>query len=114
MTSKASISAEAATAHLVHVIASPQFRNAPRLSRFLSYVVKESLAGRVDRLKGYTIGLEVFDKPEDFDPQTDTIVRMQARVLRQKLDQYYAQDGAKSLYASPLRKDHICQSLPLS
>jgi TolB-like protein len=81
---------------LARVIASPLFCNAPRLSRFLSYVVDEALAGRSDRLKSNAIGLEVFDKPADFDPQTDTIVRVQARALRQKLDQYYAQDGAQA------------------
>jgi len=64
------------------------------MSSFLSYVVTESLAGRIDHLKGYTIGVDVFGKPEGFDPQTDTIVRVQARVLRQKLEQYYAQEGA--------------------
>jgi TolB-like protein len=78
---------------LARIMESRQFCNAPRLSRFLSYVVNESLAGRFDRLKGYTIGLEVFDRPDDFDPQTDTIVRVQARALRQKLGQYYALEG---------------------
>lgn len=95
MKSMTSVPLEIVKAHLERVICSRQFCNAPRLSRFLSYVVEERLAGRVDRLKGYTIGLEVFDRPEDFDPQTDTIVRVQARALRQKLDQYYAQDGAQ-------------------
>lgn len=90
-----SLPREVVQPQLDRIIASRQFCNAPRLSRFLSYVVEESLAERLDRLKGYTIGLEVFDKPEDFDPQTDTIVRVQARALRQKLDQYYAQDGAQ-------------------
>ena len=84
---------EVVQTQLARVIASRQFCNAPRLSRFLTYVVEQCLAGRSDRLKGYTIGLEVFDKDADFDPQTDTIVRVQARALRQKLDQYYAQDG---------------------
>jgi len=79
---------------LARIVASRQFRNAPRLSRFLTFVVEQSLAGRSDQIKGYTIGLEVFDKEDDFDPQTDTIVRVQARALRQKLDQYYRQDGA--------------------
>lgn len=79
---------------LVRIVNSRQFRNAPRLSRFLTFVVEQCLAGRSDQLKGYTIGLEVFDKGTDFDPQTDTIVRVQARALRQKLDQYYTQDGA--------------------
>lgn len=80
---------------LERVIASRHFCNAPRLSRFLSYLVEECLAGRVDRVKGYSIGLEVFDKTDDFDPQTDTIVRVQARALRRKLSQYYAQEGAQ-------------------
>lgn len=75
------------------IVESRHFRNAPRLSRFLTYVVAQSLAGQSDRLKGYTIGLEVFDKDADFDPQTDTIVRVQARALRQKLDEYYLQEG---------------------
>lgn len=90
-----SLPREVVETQLARVIGSRHFCNAPRLSRFLSYVVEESLAGRLDRLKGYTVGLEVFDKPEDFDPQTDTIVRVQARAMRQKLDQYYAQDGAQ-------------------
>lgn len=82
-------------AQLAHITASSGFRNAPRLQRFLTYVVGECLAGRTDRLKGYSIGLEVFDKNESFDPQTDTIVRVQARALRQKLEQYYGHEGAQ-------------------
>lgn len=88
-----SLPKEVVETQLARIVSSRQFCNAPRLSRFLAYVVEEALTGRNDRLKGYTIGLEVFDRPEDFDPQTDTIVRVQARVLRQKLDQYYSQDG---------------------
>ncbi|THH36918.1 hypothetical protein E4Z66_08225 [Aliishimia ponticola] len=83
--------------HLARIADSRQFRNAPRLSRFLIYVVEQSLAGNSDRLKGYSIGLEVFDKEPNFDPQTDTIVRVQARALRQKLEEYYLQDGASDL-----------------
>tara|TARA_R110002096_G_scaffold108686_7_gene237861 strand:+ start:1735 stop:3360 length:1626 start_codon:yes stop_codon:yes gene_type:complete len=88
-----SLPREVIETQLSRIIDSSQFRNAPRLSRFLTYVVDQSLAGRAEHLKGYTIGLEVFDKPDDFDPQTDTIVRVQARALRQKLDQYYSRDG---------------------
>ncbi|GAA6203162.1 hypothetical protein [Aquicoccus sp. SU-CL01552] len=78
---------------LARIIGSREFTNAPRLSRFLTYLVEEALAGRSDHLKGYTIGVDVFDKPADFDPQTDTIVRVQARALRQKLDRYYTQSA---------------------
>ena len=69
------------------------FAKAPRLSLFLTYIVDETLAGRSDRLSGYAIGIDVFDKPEDFDPQVDTNVRVEASRLRRCLDQYYREAG---------------------
>jgi len=69
------------------------FRDTTRMKRFLRYVVEETLEGRGDRLKGYVIGVEVFDRPDDFDPQADTIVRVQAGQLRRRLDLYYADRG---------------------
>lgn len=92
--SVSSLPSKQVQAQLERIAHSRQFRNAPRLSRFLTYVVEQCLAGQSDRLKGYTIGVEVFDKEDDFDPQTDTIVRVQARALRQKLGEYYLQAGA--------------------
>ncbi len=71
------------------------FRDTTRMKRFLSYVVHETLNGNSDLLKGYTIGLEVFDKPDDFDPQADTIVRVQAGQLRRRLELYYGSNGLK-------------------
>lgn len=78
---------------LVRILESDQFAGTTRLNRFLSYLVKQALAGHADALKGYTIGVDVFDRPEDFDPALDTIVRVQAGKLRTRLDLYYAQDG---------------------
>jgi len=78
---------------LNRITAHALFKDTTRMKRFLKYVVNESLEGRDDRLKGYSIGLEVFDRPEDFDPQADTIVRVQAGQLRRRLDLYYADDG---------------------
>lgn len=69
------------------------FRDTTRMKRFLRYVTEETLAGRGGRLKGYVIGVEVFDRPDDFDPQADTIVRVQAGQLRRRLDLYYAERG---------------------
>lgn len=75
------------------ILASSQFAKSARLSRFLSYVVEQSIAGNRAQLKGYTIGIDVFDKDEDFDPHIDTIVRVQAGKMRQRLDLYYADAG---------------------
>jgi adenylate cyclase len=64
-----------------------------RRQRFLEYLVNETLAGRSERLKGYTIALEVFDRPETFDPTVYPLVRIEAARLREKLREYYDTDG---------------------
>ncbi len=75
----------------------PLFRETTRMKRFLRFVVEETLAGRGGRLKGYVIGVEVFDRSDDFDPQADTIVRVQAGQLRRRLDLYYSDRGRSSI-----------------
>ena len=79
---------------LDRILASRQFVDTTRLARFLKYLVDQTLAGNDDALKGYSIGLDVFDKPDDFDPAIDTIVRVQASKLRSRLDLYYATEGS--------------------
>ncbi len=81
---------------LEHICEDPLFVETTRMKRFLRYVVEEALAGRSKRLKGYSIGLEVFDKSDDFDPQMDTIVRVQAGQLRRRLELYYSGSGRDS------------------
>ena len=53
---------------------------------FLSFIVEETLAGRSSQLKGYTIAVAVYGRPERFDPQVDPIVRVEAGRLRRALD----------------------------
>lgn len=50
---------------------------------------KETIAGNSERLKGYTIGVEFFDRGVDFDPNLDAIVRVEIGRLRVKLREYY-------------------------
>jgi tetratricopeptide (TPR) repeat protein len=76
-------------AELQRILASPTFRKAPRHCRFLSFVVWKALAGEAETVKEYLIGLEVFDRPSDYDPGTDPIVRAEARRLRSRLVDYY-------------------------
>lgn len=84
----------AVEAAVEQICRSPQFIRSRMLQRFLRYVVSENLAGRGDTLKAYSIGVEVFGKPVDFDPNIDPIVRVQAANLRRRLDLYYASEGA--------------------
>ncbi len=64
------------------------------MSELLAYLVKAVLDGEGEKLKGYAIGVDVFDRPEDFDPSTDSIVRVQTGRLRRLLDEHYLGDGA--------------------
>ena len=70
------------------------FAQSHRLSKFLTYIVEETLAGRSEQIGGYSVGVDVFDKPEDFDPRIDTNVRVEASRLRRRLDDYYRGNGA--------------------
>lgn len=88
-----SIEPDVIAEQLKRVLASPHFSETTRMKRFLTHLVNEALAGRADDLKGYALGVDVFDKPDDFDPGIDTIVRVQANKLRARLDLYYSQDG---------------------
>jgi TolB-like protein/Tfp pilus assembly protein PilF len=78
---------------LDRILQSGPFVQSRRRQRFLDYIVTETLAGRGERLKGYNIGLEVFDRPDTFDPAIDPIVRIEAARLRDKLREYYGADG---------------------
>ena len=82
-------------AALARVVASRPFANSPKLTNFLRFVVETALAGQGDRLKGYTIGVEALGRGENFDPQADPIVRVEAVRLRRALATYYAGAGAQ-------------------
>lgn len=79
---------------LARVLASDTFSNAPTLSAFLRYVTEETLAGRADRLKAYSIAVSALERPEDFNPNDNALVRVQARRLRDALARYYVGEGA--------------------
>src|SRR5262245_25418091 len=78
---------------LVRILNSGPFHQSQRRQRFLEYLVNETLAGRGERLKGYNIALEVFDRPQTFDPTVDPLVRIEAARLREKLREYYGTEG---------------------
>src|SRR5688572_9989280 len=80
-------------AALERILASRCFQQAGRASDFLRFVVEQTLAGSGQRLKGYTIGVEVFGRPADFDAQSDALVRVEAGRLRRRLVEYYASGG---------------------
>lgn len=90
----------AVRAALDAVTDSPGFSRSPRLRRFLRYIVEETLAGRGGSLKEYTIAVDVFERDESYDPQTSSLVRVEASRLRAKLDKYNASTEAGAVTIS--------------
>ena len=92
---------------LVRILNSGPFHQSQRRQRFLEYLVNETLAGRGERLKGYNVALEVFDRPETFDPTVDHLVRIEAARLREKLREYYGADGQSDRHSHRPTEGHI-------
>jgi hypothetical protein len=69
-------------------------RISERNKRFLGFVVTQTIHGQADRIKAYSIGVDVFGRDDSFDPTVDPIVRIEATRLRSALTAYY--DGAGS------------------
>src|SRR3954452_22966977 len=84
---------EEVRAALDRIAASEAFCACPQLIAFLRYVVEATLRGSQDRIKGYTIAVEALGRGDDFDPQDDPIVRVEAMRLRRALQRYYANGG---------------------
>ena len=75
------------------MLGSPDFSATPQQIALLKYVVNQSLAGKADHIKGYTVATEVFGSGSDFDQSIDPIVSIQASRLRQALAGYYEGSG---------------------
>ena len=71
------------------ILESSDFTASARLKSFFSFVVDETLAGRGDEIKAYTIAVSVFARDSKFDPLLDPIVRVEAGKLRKLLERYY-------------------------
>jgi TolB-like protein len=78
---------------LSRILNSRALDGSDQLKQFLQVVVTRALDGRSDQLKEYNLGMDVFQRATDYDPKIDPIVRVQARRLRSKLDEYFATEG---------------------
>ena len=108
---------------LACVLDSPIFAQSERLARFLRFTVETTLAGGAATLKEYLIGTEVYDRRPPYHPSVDSIVRSEARRLRNKLRQYYESAGKDDpvfiyyrtgSYVPAFRCNRADQPVPLS
>ena len=91
-------------AALDRLLASDHFVHAERMSAFLRFAVEKTLAGDGAKLKEYVIGTDVFGKGAEFDPRLDPVVRVEARRLRAKLQEYYEGPGQADAIRITFRK----------
>jgi hypothetical protein len=85
--------AELVKAELELILQSPGFIRSERHSRFLRFVCEAALSGEAAHLNEYLIAHRVFERGADYSPGEDSVVRRQAYSLRQKLQEYYKEDG---------------------
>ncbi|HEY5795869.1 MAG TPA: adenylate cyclase [Bosea sp. (in: a-proteobacteria)] len=81
-------------AQLTRILASADFNVPERVRQFLIYVCNQTLAGQADRIKAYTVAIEVFGRDASFDIQNDPVVRIEAGRLRRALERYYLLAGS--------------------
>lgn len=96
------------------ILQSVAFVNASTLKQLLQFLASRALDdSQRDPLKEYTIGVEAFGRPPDFDPKTDTIVRVQIHRLRQKLKEYYDSEGIRDPILVEIPKGHYLPTFEL-
>jgi hypothetical protein len=88
-----SVSRQEEKAELVAVLASEAFAKSQNLARLLSYLCGKYFDGRTCDLKEYNIGVEALGRPTDFDPTTNSVVRVELHRLREKVKRHYETEG---------------------
>src|SRR5450631_2475272 len=112
------VPAEAVRTELERVLSSRVFSGSERLTKFLRFVVEQSIGGQTNPLKEWLLGVRVFGRSESFDPRVDAIVRVEAGRLRAKLALYYETEGRNDSVEIQLHKGgyapafHARSSLP--
>ena len=89
----------AGQAELEAVLSSPGFVRAPTLSKILTYVCKRHMEGAGDTITEWSIAVDALGRRQNFEPEKDSIVRVEFHFLRKRLAEYYQNDGA----SHPLR-----------
>jgi hypothetical protein len=85
---------------------SQHLKSSARLCQFLYYVAECALRGVPEEATEQQIGMRVFGRPPGYNSSEDSIVRTHARLLRQKLTAYFAEEGRAEQYIVEIPKGH--------
>lgn len=100
------IHADARWALVERIVASQHLKSSPRLCQFLVYVAECAIREFPEEATEQQIGIRVFGRPPGYNSSEDSIVRTHARLLRQKLEAYFTQEGASEPLVVEIPKGH--------
>jgi hypothetical protein len=80
-------------AQVNRILRSEELRTSELLRQLLRFLADKTLSGESDQLKEYIVAIDGLGKPATYDPQHNSAVRIQAGRLRQKLADYYRNEG---------------------
>jgi len=101
------------SALIERVISSSQFRSSLRLREFLLYIAECALKGTPEAATEQQIGVHVFHRPPGYNSSEDSIVRTHARLLRQRLAEYFSTEGAAEATIIEVPKGHYLPTFRL-
>ena len=81
--------ADARVELLEHVLSSRTFTKSTKLAQFLRYICTQAINGNLREINEQQIGIHVFSRSPMYSASDDSIVRTQARLLRQRLEEYF-------------------------
>jgi TolB-like protein len=82
-------------AQLSHMLDTRAFKASERLRRLLAHLVTLELEDRQKELTQRHLAEQVFGRGDEFDPERDSIVRVEMCKLRQALELYYSGAGSR-------------------
>ena len=88
------------------IAASQHLKSSPRLCQFLLYVAECAIREAPEEATEQQIGIRVFGRPPGYNSSEDSIVRTHARLLRQKLEAYFAEEGVGEKFIVEMPKGH--------
>jgi len=88
---------EEAKNQIDRILQSETLRSSPVLRRLLRFVADKTFSGEADALNEFSIGVDAFGKPSNYDPREDASVRLHISRIRQKLGDYYRNEGKDDL-----------------
>src|SRR5262245_23737784 len=91
---------------LDRILQSRVFQGSGIITTLLQYLGTQSIDQPKTQLKEYTLALDVFKRGSEFDPRTNSIVRVEAKRLRAKLEEYYETEGTEDKVVLDLPKGH--------